>query len=99
MKPTYTEKSIEGIHYFAMSKTAAVSQVVLRICELAILHRAHFGDVILDLSDAKDSDIPLLNRAVKKLVATNRKVVTIGKQFQNMPVHTSIQSAVSALKD
>lgn len=98
MKPTYTEKSIEGVHYFAMTKTTAVAQVVRRICDLSILHRAHFGNVVLDLTDARESDIPLLNRAVKALVATDRKVVTLGKKFQNLPMHASLDSAITALK-
>ena len=86
------------MHYFAMTKTSAVAQVVDRICALSRLDPEHFGNVIFDLRDAKDSDIPLLNRAVKVLIATDRKAVTIGKAFKNLPVHQELNSAIAALK-
>jgi hypothetical protein len=98
MKPTYIEKTVEGTHYFAMTKASAVAQVVSRVCALSLLDPVHFGNVIFDLSDAKDADIPLLNRAVKVLMATDRKAVTIGKPFKNLPVHQSLNSAIAALK-
>ena len=99
IKPSYQEKTIEGnIYYFSMSKTSSVAHVVKRICDLSSLSKKHFGNVILDLTDAKDADTALLNRATKALVSSGRIVVTVGKTVKGLDVYPNLGEAVDAVK-